>query len=66
MKRGTIRKFREYLNAKYSGSANWKHNRFHQSSREYGDYLYHQDRAMFDVYLNDALNGGDKFSDFKA
>ena len=59
MKRGTIKAFREYLNAKFADSANWKHDRYHQSTRGYGDYLYFQDRAKFDVELQDALAGTD-------
>lgn len=53
--RGTIKAFREYLNAKFAGTALHKHERFHQSSRGYGDYLYAQDRAKFDVELGEAL-----------
>lgn len=59
MKRGTIKAFREYLNAKYAGGTKHKHERFHQSKRGYGDYLYHQDRDKFDVELADALAGTD-------
>lgn len=55
--RGTIKSFREYLNAKFAGSDPHQHERFHQRSRGYGDYLYHQDRYKFDVELADALAG---------
>lgn len=58
MKRGTIKAFREYLNAKFANTANWQHNRFHQSTRGYGDYLYFQDRAKFNVELADAIKEG--------
>jgi hypothetical protein len=61
MKRGLIKSFREYLNAKFAGS-NHRHNaggrhHYEQKTRGYGDYLYHQDRAKFDVELADALAG---------
>lgn len=65
MKRGTIKAFREYLNAKFAGSANHRHESFHQRSRGYGDYLYSQDRAKFDVELADALAGREHI-DFKS
>lgn len=64
MKRGTIKAFREYLNAKFADSANWKNYQFQQRSRGYGDYLYYQDRAKFDVELADAL-AGTEHQDFK-
>lgn len=59
MKRGLIKSFREYLNAKYAGGENHKHEQFHQKSRGYGDYLYHQDRAKFDYEMGEALAGRD-------
>ena len=65
MKRGTIKAFREYLNAKHAGTANWKNNGFQQRVRGYGDYLYRQDRAMFDVCLKDALAGDDEYKDWR-
>lgn len=68
MKRGTIKAFREYLNAKFAGSAK-HHNhcndrRFEQKTRGYGDYLYFQDREKFDVELADALAGHEGYEDF--
>jgi len=43
----------------------WKHNQFHQLKRGYGDYLYFQDRIMFDVVLNETIQGNrPEFSDF--
>lgn len=64
MKRGTIKAFREYLNKKYAGSDPHKHEQYHQRTRGYGDYLYHQDRWKFDVELGEALNGTG-YEDFK-
>ena len=51
--RGTYKAFRKYLN-KLDSTENykpWKNGAFRQQSREYGDYLYFQDRAMFDNEL---------------
>lgn len=60
MKRGLIKSFREYLNAKHRMNlANWRNNQFRQISREYGDYLYRQDRAKFDYEMGEALAGRD-------
>lgn len=55
--RGTIKSFREYLNAKFAGDDPHRHERFHQRTRGYGDYLYYQDRYKFAVELNEALTG---------
>jgi hypothetical protein len=67
MRRGTIKAFRKYLNAKHRFDvANWRHNKFRQLTREYGDYLYYQDRAIFDLLLQDALGGDSRFADFTA
>ncbi len=59
MKRGMIKRFREYLNMKCVGNTLHRHNKYHQVSRGYGDYLYFQDRAMFNVELSYALEGKD-------
>lgn len=59
-KRGLLKAFREYLNAKYAASEVWRNCRYHQSTRGYGDYLYFQDRDMFNVLLADA----EAFPDF--
>ena len=65
MKRGILIKFREYLNNKFKDSLKWKHNQFHQVKRGYGDYLYFQDRVMFDIVLNDTLTGDNiQYKDF--
>lgn len=55
--RGTIKSFREYLNKKFAGTDPHKHERYHQQTRGYGDYLYHQDRYKFNVELGEALSG---------
>lgn len=49
--------FREYLNKEFSMAKGfkWKHNQFHQRTREYGDYLYNQDRVMFNVNYEEWL-----------
>lgn len=59
MKRGTIKAFKELLNKTFpmESLGRWKNHRFHQRVREYGDYLYSQDRGMFDNVLVEALDG---------
>lgn len=64
MKRGTLKSFREFLNAKFAGSDLHKHFAYHQRTRGYGDYLYYQDRAKFDVELQDAL-AGEAYTEWK-
>ena len=65
MKRGTIKKFREYLNEKFKDSRKWKNYRYHQRTRGYGDYLYFQDRSMFDANLEEVLSGNrEEYKDF--
>lgn len=62
MKRGTIKKFREYLNRKFAMSekhTGGRSGRYQQKTRLYGDYLYHQDRWQFNVELQYALAGND-------
>lgn len=63
--RGTIKSFREYLNAKFAGCEPHWHGGFRQRTRGYGDYLYHQDRAMFNVDLGEALAGVESYKDWK-
>jgi len=58
-RRGTIKSFREHLNAKYADGTLQRHRHFHQSTRGYGDYLYHQDRDKFDFELMEAIAGND-------
>lgn len=68
--RGTIKRFREYLNVKFKDSAKHENDacdgvhRYQQRTREYGDYLYHQDRDKFNVELADALGGTPEYADF--
>lgn len=65
MKKGTIKKFRNYLNKKYINTPLWKHNQFHQLKRGYGDYLYFQDKIMFNVVLSEVLQGNrPEYNDF--
>jgi hypothetical protein len=69
-KRGVYAAFRRWINATY-GSAElirgveigkWRagiHGQYGNRTRLYGDWLYHQDRAMFDEWLWRALQGRD-------
>lgn len=52
--RGTIKRFREYLNSLDDGVKH-RHFRFQQRTRKYGDYLYAQDREKFMVDLQEWL-----------
>lgn len=66
-KRGVFKAFRDYLNVRFAGEKDRKrgeNGRYHQDTREYGDYLYFQDRAMFDVELERAMRGDDFYKDF--
>ncbi len=58
-RRGVFAAFRAYLNEKHAGSEKYRHEVWHQESRGYGDYLYYQDRPMFDEALWRALQGRD-------
>jgi len=53
----TKKAFRQLLNEEdlKHKDGNWKHNRYHQIKRLYGDYLYYQDRVMFDVFYEEWL-----------
>jgi hypothetical protein len=53
--RGTIKRFREYLNAQDNSGYKHRHFRFQQRTRKYGDYLYAQDREKFMVDLQEWL-----------
>lgn len=53
MKRGDIKRFREYLNAQ--PGPKHKNGRYEQRKRGYGDYLYAQDREKFMVELDEWL-----------
>ena len=54
-KKKTKKQFREYLNKQFANDSKWKHNRFHQRTRQYGDYLYFQDKVMFNVNYSEWL-----------
>ena len=54
IKKGTFGLFREYLNNKFS-DFKYRNFQYHQKTRLYGDYLYFQDKAMFDSCLYEAL-----------
>ena len=67
-KRGVYKAFRAWINAAYSettmsgGKGTWRagdRNQFGNRTRAYGDWLYHQDRGMFDEWLWRALQGRD-------
>lgn len=67
MKRGALKAFREFLNESFKDCKKWKHNQYHQEKRGYGDYLYFQDRGMFDSLLSEAFMGEvhqDRFEGF--
>lgn len=66
MKRGTITAFKKYLNKKFPVKTDpFKNNQYGNITRNYGDYLYSQDRDMFNAILIQALNGDDQYKDFK-
>lgn len=54
VRRGDVARFRAYLNAQDDGVPH-KHNRYHQKTRPYGDYLYAQDREKFMVNMREWL-----------
>lgn len=56
-KRGARKAFREHLNVAFRNGPKHRHNRYHQKTREYGDYLYSQDRDMFNVEFELAMDG---------
>jgi len=64
MKRGTIKSFREYLNRKFADHPNHRNGVYRQQTRGYGDYLYNQDRPMFETELQLALDGHECYSDW--
>ncbi len=47
----TKKAFKEVLNNWYYGFRH-KQGAYHQRVRLYGDYLYSQDRVLFDLYFN--------------
>ena len=61
-RRGVFAAFRAYLNDLHRDSPRYRNQGqvlWEQRSRGYGDYLYYQDRAMFDEALWRALQGRD-------
>lgn len=60
-KRGAVKAFREYLNKQFADSPKWRNYKFHQKTRGYGDYLYFQDRDMFENDLGRAMEGSSEF-----
>jgi len=77
-KRGVFKAFREWINATYSdqhmfalqNKGIWRagdRNQYGNRTRLYGDWLYHQDRGMFNEWLWRALQGRDcEGFDYKA
>lgn len=59
IKRGDIKKFKNFLNNIDTGR-NHKHNQFFQKTRKYGDYLYGQDREKFMIDLVEWLGEHEK------
>lgn len=58
MKRETITAFKKYLNEKYPAiNGLYKNNQYGNKTRNYGDYLYAQDREMFNANLTSTLAG---------
>ncbi len=58
-KRGVYKAFREHLNAAYPEMA-WRagdRNQFGNRVRKYGDWLFFQDRPMFEELLQRTLQG---------
>lgn len=63
----TRKEFREYLNKLFPakpgmtsdpGYRKGERNRFGPTKRDYGDYLWHQDRDMFEVSYQEHLKAG--------
>ncbi len=49
VKRADIKRYRNYLNYVHSDDPKHRNGRYRQIKRQYGDYLYHQDREKFMV-----------------
>lgn len=56
-KRGARKAFREWLNATYGTDAEYRNGRYRQRTRPYGDYVYAQDREMFEHEFAEAMRG---------
>lgn len=59
LKHGDIKRFRLWLNFKHASTAKHRHRGYHQDTREYGDYLYGQDRDKFQTEMLEWLATGD-------
>ena len=57
-KRGALKAFREYLNKRFS-HLSYTNRRWGQITRSYGDWVYFQDRDMFDEMFSRAMEGRD-------
>lgn len=53
----TRKQYRELLNKQDKGQVQHRHNRYQQRTREYGDYLYFQDREKFEFDYREHLKG---------
>jgi len=57
----TRKEFREHLNQKFpfdpEGPAKGDRNQYKARKRAYGDYLWHQDRGMFEADYQEYLKG---------
>lgn len=55
----TRKEFREHLNQKFPADpeTNHRNGRYKQKTRAYGDYLWNQDRAMFENDYQEYLAG---------
>ena len=61
-KKRTKKEFREYLNKLYGCDQTGKgeNKRYKPNKRGYGDYLYSQDRIMFDIAYQEWLEKEEK------
>lgn len=57
MKRGTRAAYRKYLNEQFKDQPKHRHYQYRQLKRGYGDYLYFQDRELFEYELLYAMDG---------
>lgn len=60
----TKKEFRNCLNKTKKNSLKWKHKRYNQRTRDYGDYLYYQDRERFDYYYKVWVEFGDNWESY--
>jgi len=49
----TKKEFRNILNERFKDNPKWKNYQYHQRTRQYGDYLYFQDRERFNMYYEE-------------